>query len=191
MSDEAPKGLVLDTSELTPEQKRSNRLARVLLVPLLAFVVLAVAVGMNYDFSIVDGPSMLPTLHNKDYLLITKGLPDPVSGDVAVIRMEEGTHTVELVKRIVAMPGDEVRIEGDHLWVNGVAETRTAEVIRSDATSPRGSLVVPPGHVWVMGDNRPNSTDSRVFGPVPIFSLHGRAIAIWAPIYRIRLVPSR
>jgi signal peptidase I len=184
-------GLVLDTDDLTADQRRSHRLATLMLLPLTLLLGVAIGAWVVYDFSIVDGPSMLPTLRDKDYLLITKGLPDPQRGDVTVVRMREGQGTVELVKRIIALEGDEVHIEGDHVWVNGAEETRTAEVIYSGASQPRGTLTVPPGHVWIMGDNRPNSTDSRMFGPVPMYSLHGRAVAIWAPIQRAGLVPSR
>ncbi len=181
----------MNDQELTPGQRRVNRLAELMLVPLALILGVLIGAWFTYDFSRVDGPSMLPTLRDGDRLLITKGLPDPTYGDVAVVRVLDNNRPAEIVKRIVAMPGDEIRIDGDHLWVNGREETRTAEVTYSGATWPRGSLTVPPGHVWVMGDNRPVSLDSRRIGPVPIYSLHGQAVAIFAPLDRIRLVPSR
>jgi signal peptidase I len=90
-----------------------------------------------------------------------------------------------LIKRVVGLPGDRVGCcdAQGRLQVNGVSVDESA-VLKPGATASTESfdVTVPAGSVWVMGDNRPNSGDSRVHGAVPLGDVLGRAfVVVWPP----------
>jgi signal peptidase I len=93
-----------------------------------------------------------------------------------------------LVKRVVGLPGERLQIRDNRVWVNG------APLTEPWATAPIGYAepdwaalgmpggMVPPDALFVLGDNRNDSTDSHVFGPVPVPFVIGRAVLrVWPP----------
>ncbi len=176
---------------LTPRQLRSHRIAGKLLLPLLALLV-AVIVPLYalYDVGQVSGPSMNPTLVDREYLLITHGWPQPHRGDIVVLRWSHDGITEEIVKRVIGLPGDKVSVRGDFVTVNGKPESFQHEVLASPDRPISGDLVVGKGLFFFMGDNRAVSLDSRFIGPLPLSTIHGRVVAVWAPVTRMRVVPS-
>jgi signal peptidase I len=89
--------------------------------------------------------------------------------------------TEEFIKRVVALPGETVEGHDGAVWIDGrrLHEPYLPTGTRTSTFKPR---VIPPGRVWVMGDNRTNSADSRVFGPVRESTIVGRAIwRVWPP----------
>jgi signal peptidase I len=87
--------------------------------------------------------------------------------------------TEEFIKRVVALPGETVEGKDGHVLVNG---RRLIEpyLDAGTMTSTFAAATVPPGHLWVMGDNRGNSSDSRVFGPITRASVAGRTVLkVW------------
>ena len=170
---------------------RGDRLARNLLVPLLIILVAVVAVFyVFFDVSRVDGDSMLPTLRNGDRLLLTKGHTNPKRGAIVVLLATDTIPPEDIVKRVVALPGDTVEVFGDTVRVNGRAEAPIHAAIIQNSEPHIPAFTVPAGYIFVMGDNRPGSLDSRMTGPMPISSIHGRVAGIFAPIGRLRVVPS-
>lgn len=157
-------------------------LATLLGVLILVFFVL-------YEHSVVSGPSMLPTLRDHDYLLATKGLPDPMRGDIVILNVVAKGVREEWVKRIVGLPGDTVNVNGDVILVNGLPEQFRHIILTQGATTPIKQVIVPPGQVFVAGDNRAVSEDSRYVGTFPLTSIRGRVVFIYAPISRIGPVP--
>jgi signal peptidase I len=158
-------------------------------VPLIAVLVVIVLVFyVFFSSAVVDGQSMMPTLNNGDYLLITHGASTLNRGDIVVTSVLEKTGPVELVKRVIALPGDTIEIKDDVAWVNGVAEPARGQFVSPAFSVSRGAYVVPSGYVYVMGDNRPVSEDSRYLGPVPLSGLKGRAVLVFAPMTRFKLV---
>lgn len=135
----------------------------------------------------VSGPSMEPALYHDDRLLLTRSYDDPRRGDIvsATVPDEIGRPT-DVIKRVVALPGDTVEIVGDSAYVNGAlvagSPTDAGAGIR---TAP---LVVPERSVYLLGDNRPVSYDSRIIGPVPVTSVDGVAVAIIAPLHRFSIM---
>jgi signal peptidase I len=175
---------------LTDSQRRSNNVARRLLVPLLmAFLVVFLVFYVFFDHSQVEGSSMVPTLDDREYVLITKGLTDPKRGDVVVLSVIDQGVPAEWVKRIVALPGDRVSVQGNIVTVNGAPEAFPHQIVDNGRRTPTGALVVPAGTVYCMGDDRPVSYDSRYVGPFTFAQLHGKVIAVFSPVNRIRLVP--
>ncbi|HMC38096.1 MAG TPA: signal peptidase I [Acidimicrobiales bacterium] len=86
-----------------------------------------------------------------------------------------------LIKRVIGLPGDRISGANGHVYIDG--ELLLEPYLPAGAaTSTFGPVMVPAGHVWVMGDNRGNSLDSRIFGPIPTRAVIGRAIwKVWPP----------
>ena len=156
-------------------------------VPALA-VALFVNVYIAEAVTVKDGPSMEPNLY-RGYRVMTEKVSysfhPPRRGDVVVVERPEGAES--LIKRVVALPGEEIRVRGGRAFVNG----RPAEEPWVTNFGGRGYplAVVPPGHVFVLGDNRPVSYDSRAIGPVSISSIRGRAWLVYWPLSEFRLLP--
>jgi signal peptidase I len=128
----------------------------------------------------VPSASMAPTLAVDDLILVdrlTYWMGVPRHGDVVVLG-SGGLATADLlVKRVVGVPGDVLQARGGVLVRNG-AVVLEPHLAPGAATFDFGPVVVPSGHYWVMGDNRPQSQDSRAFGPVPAERLIGRTTGI-------------
>jgi signal peptidase I len=128
----------------------------------------------------VDGSSMEPSLHSGEFVIVNRmayRFGEPKIGDVVVFHYP-GDPSQEYIKRIIGLPGDEIRITSGMVIVN--QETLTETYI---AARPRyeGTWDVPEGQVFVLGDNRNNSSDSHNFGPVPMENIIGEAIFIYWP----------
>ena len=165
----------------------------VILVALGAALLVRMFVLQQYYIS---GPSMESTLFQDNRVLVNKlsyRLHDIHRGDVVVferITMDGATVAHDdLIKRVVALEGDTVEIKDCELFVNGavVSEEYLPEddLSQSDLNSRCGQPVVekstvPPGKVYVLGDNRPESFDSRRFGPIEEKFVIGRAfVVVW------------
>jgi len=146
---------------------------------------------------IVDGPSMQPNFHTAERIIVNKILYDirePERGEVVVFHSGFGA---DYIKRVVALPGETVEVRGDTVLINGekLAEPYIQEPVDMAAASggtynnkDYPPQTVPEGHVFVMGDNRPNSHDSRDIGFIPFGQIVGRAdVVIW-PLGSIRII---
>jgi signal peptidase I len=155
-------------------------------LPLLAWLIAIVLVFyVFFSSAVVDGRSMIPTLRSGDYLLITRGYESPRRGDVVVTHVQEDGRPVELVKRIIAIPGDTIEIRDDVAIVNGLDEPMRGQIVDPRFAVSRPGFVIPEGFVYILGDNRPGSEDSRFIGPVPISGIEGRAVLVYAPLPRL------
>jgi len=134
----------------------------------------------------VDGQSMENTLMNKDRVIITDLFYTPEVGDIVVLSKygsENNENSQPLIKRVVAVEGDEVLINYDDgkVYVNGV-ESETVKFAKDDFIIEEGNVdfpqTVPENCVFVLGDNRNNSTDSRFssVGMVPVENILGKAV---------------
>ncbi len=148
----------------------------------------------------VDGPSMQTTLENNDHLIVWKvsktianatgGSYIPNRGDVIVFNENSsGTEDKQLIKRVIARPGERVTVK------DGLTTVYTDEYpngFNPDKTLPYGSVITDtPGNsdvtlkenqVFVMGDNRTNSLDSRVFGPIEADQIVGKLVLRVLPL---------
>jgi signal peptidase I len=135
----------------------------------------------------VSGHSMDTTLHNGDRVLVNKlsyRLHHPNRGDVVVLKTLEGTGERDLIKRVIALPGETVEYKSCVLYINGKELVEPylnpAIVTPSSCGGDQTKLTIPAEHVFVMGDNRGGSKDSRDIGPVEYQNLLGRAfVVIW------------
>lgn len=150
-----------------------------------------VAVGLNATVaSISTGPgyyemssgNMAPTLRVGETLLVDTryflGHP-PAGGDVVAFIRPQQSDT-RSIARIVAVAGDRIEIGRGHIVVNDrpVDEPYIDAGDSGFALNNRSATTVPAGTVYVLGDNRANSADSRLYGPLPIGALIGRATEI-------------
>lgn len=111
---------------------------------------------------------------------------NPVSGAFRFVGERVGLvppSTDDYIKRIVALPGETVEGRGGDVFIDGrlLDEPYLPDVVR---TSDFGPIIVPPDNVWVLGDNRSNSGDSRVFGPIDRDSIVGRTVLRLLPLRR-------
>lgn len=169
---------------------RKKRGALGVLIEIVVIVAAALVVAMLVQAFLVKPftiyqVSMRPTLEEGDRILInrlTYHFREPRAGDIIVFRSPLDPRE-DLVKRVVAVGGDRVSILGGVLYVNGRAVEEPYLLERPfHGTLPE--LEVPAGHVFVLGDNRNNSGDSRLFGPVDRDAIIGTAFFIYWPLGR-------
>ncbi len=160
------------------------------------FAALTIRWGIAEAYVVPTG-SMEPTLEVNDHIFVNKlaygvripfskvwlaKFQEPKRGDVVVFRYpkDEGTF---YIKRVIGLPGDEILYsEEGVLFVNGqpLDESSYETKLRNEQR-PRafGPLTVPQGQLFAMGDNRDNSSDSRVWGFLPVENILGRAAFKW------------
>lgn len=168
---------------------------------LQTFTFLVVALVLVFTFAGriigVDGASMVPTLHDKDTLLLQSIGYTARQGDVVVLTKYFDNVRGPVVKRVIATGGQTVDIdyETGTVAVDGVAldETYIKEPMqepRFGGTESITHVVVPEGHIFVMGDNRNNSNDSRnpALGVVDNRYVLGRAFVVLLPFRDFKLI---
>lgn len=134
----------------------------------------------------VHGLSMVPSLHNGQYLIaskVTYWLHEPERGDVVVLDPPNTNidPVIPYLKRVIGLPGDVVEVREQQVWVNGIALN---EPYINAPPSYSGNWVVEPDTYFVLGDNRNNSSDSHSWGLLPEDNILGKAFfSYWPPEY--------
>ncbi|MBD0356136.1 MAG: signal peptidase I [Rubrobacter sp.] len=134
--------------------------------------------------------SMVPTLEIGDRVLANKFVyrfAEPERGDIVVFESVDGEDQT-LIKRVVGVEGDEIRVQGGLLFVNGEVQDEPYLNHEAPSTGFYGPTTVPEDGVFVMGDNRDNSADSRAFGPLPLDNVEGEAFLRFWPVSGIGLL---
>ncbi len=145
---------------------------------------------------VVEGTSMYSTLDTGDRVFVNKmsyRLHDPNRGDVVVLHEISAATERDLIKRVIALPGEEIQIINCEVFIDvdpsdDVPAQRLQEPYLDPTVVTPGNCggdldaeLVPPEHVFVMGDNRPGSQDSRSLGPISYDDLVGRAFVVFWP----------
>ncbi len=160
---------------------------------LIVVVVIPIRIFVASPF-IVDGDSMHPTFENLDYLIIDEFIYNfkaPIRGDVIVFRYPNNP-SIFYIKRIVGLPGETISINRGVVTVTTVLGEKISlaesYIVNEDATYTK-NVSLNPGEYFVMGDNRPSSSDSRIWGPLPEKDIIGRVDLRLLPIKRGGVFP--
>jgi len=157
---------------------------------LIAVAVSAFIILFLYQPVRVEGTSMLPQLEDQDRLFIDKiayKVGEIRPGDVVVFEYPRD-HSKSYIKRIIAMPGDSLRIDHGRVYVNGKRLPESYVPTRFEDDRSESERVLPPHEYWVMGDHRSISSDSRDFGPVDRRLIYGKAVFVYWPMEQVGVV---
>ncbi len=151
---------------------------------LLVFLVIRLAV----ESFRVDGQSMEPNFHNNEYVLVDKAaylFQPPQRGDVIIFHYPLDVHK-DFIKRIIGLPGDTVQTTSTSVIVDGHFTSEPYIGVPFNFDSNMWKLG--PNQFFVMGDNRDNSLDSRIWGPLERSYIVGKAVAVYWPINALELI---
>lgn len=153
----------------------------------LVFIILpAVLVFRHFvlQSSLVPSPSMYPTLKVGDRLIVSRFIyrfTDPKRLDIVVFQSKEKTNNKQYVKRLVGLPGETLEIKRGVVYIDGKQLIFPGVNIQRDFKN-LGPILIPEGNYFVLGDNRPNSLDSRYWGFVKRKEFIGEAwFTFWPP----------
>lgn len=153
---------------------------------ILLVIILTLISKFYFSIFVVDGFSMEPTLRDKEIVLLEKNSyenKNPQRGDVVVVKYPGDPDNKKYVKRVIGLPGEKITITNNKVFINN-------KNFEEDYI-PYGFITVPDG-IWnlsdkeyfLMGDNRPNSNDSRYFGGVEKRFFYGHAKSVVYPNFR-------
>ena len=155
----------------------------------------------------VEGSSMEPNLHNGQFLIVNRFaycpgfhldidfldihwqkvwcIWKPKRGDVIVFHAPD--QRKDYIKRVVGLPGETVQVQRGQVLINGRPLKEPYETRRNIRSAP--AVTLGPNQVYVMGDNQPNSNDSRVFGPLSMDHIVGKALLCYWPPRHWAIIP--
>lgn len=154
-------------------------------------VVIIVYLIKTYIFQLfsVDGQSMEPTLHHKEMILVDKlsyFFRNPARGEIIVFEKPDAKN-INFIKRIIGLPGETLEIHNNQIIIKNENHPEgivlDEEYIPSDyPTNGDYQYNIGENEIFVMGDNRTNSQDSRVLGPINEDLIIGRGLFVYWPI---------
>jgi signal peptidase I len=163
------------SSAAGPQPKSIAILAAASLVVVLGLAALTAVGGDGYVVTVVSA-GMRPTLQVGVEVFVDPGAYEsslPERGDIVAFKIPDNPDVIA-IKRIIGLPGDTVEQSAGTVYVNGSAIDEPYVI---EDTKTLGPWIVAPGHVFVMGDNRPNSNDSRYsMGEIPFEDIFGRVL---------------
>jgi signal peptidase I len=168
----------------------------------LAIAVILAAAIRYFLFApiVVDGLSMMPTLHDQNRMIVNKlsyNIGEPERFDIVVFHAPEQK---DYIKRVIGLPGEHIEYKNDTLYINGepieenYLKGAKGEIIDAPLTFDFeleelwGVKTVPEGHLFVMGDNRRFSKDSRSIGFVSMEEVIGKTSVVYWPASEFRFV---
>ncbi|MFM2374208.1 MAG: hypothetical protein RLZZ234_203 [Candidatus Parcubacteria bacterium] len=163
-----------------------------------ALIALVIVIPIRFFIAqpfIVSGASMEPTFHNGQYLIVDQlsyQLNDPTRGDVIIFKYPKDPSKY-FIKRLIGLPGDTVSINGNVITIYN--DTHPDGLVLSEPyvahMNPNTTIteVLGPGEYFVLGDNRDNSSDSRVWGILQDELIVGRAFLRLFPLKEANYLP--
>lgn len=177
-----------------PQEQRDNFFTELLKFTLLAFViVIPVRLFIAQPF-IVSGASMIPTFENGQYLIIDElsyRFEEPKRGDVVVLRYPRNPKEF-FIKRVIGLPTETLEIRNNTVSIikaDGDTMTLNEAYVANEGNGSGMRITLKADEFFVMGDNRPESSDSRVWGPLPRENIIGRAFLRLLPFHTLSIFP--
>ncbi|MFC4619015.1 signal peptidase I [Camelliibacillus cellulosilyticus] len=181
-------------------KKEAYEWLKALAIAVIIAIIIRSFIFANY---VVEGPSMMPTLQDGNRLIVNKIDYDFTSPHRFDIIIFHATPTDDYVKRVIGLPGDSIEYKNDTLYVNGKAVNEpylkrykenvvngplTNNFTTKDIPNVIPLSRVPKGKLLVLGDNRKDSTDSRVFGFVDMNKVVGKVDVRYWPVSKFGFV---
>lgn len=154
----------------------------------LALVIFAIVNTLTGRYE-VQSISMEPTLHEGQYLIVSKIaylLHSPNRGDIVVLDPPNGQGSIPYIKRIIGLPNEHIQVRDGRVWVNGVALN---EPYISGPPMYREDITLGGEEYLVLGDNRNNSSDSHIWGTLPRDKIIGKTIFRYWPPKKWGIIP--
>ena len=173
-----------------PAESRSPK-GRSGLLEVLVLVLLALVLALSLKTYVAEayeikGRSMAPTFHNGERVVVLKVLYGIQRGDVIIFSSVKEPQK-DLIKRVVGLPGERIRIRDGKVFVDGEFFEETYLEAAEDITDGfQIDELLGPNEYFVLGDNRRDSHDSRMFGPVPGTCLKGKVVVRWWPFHELQ-----
>ncbi len=197
MTDFSPENETQPAPEAAPARQEWKQFLREILETVGLAVILFLVINVISARVRVEGYSMLPTLDNGEYVLISRlsyKLGDFQRGDIIVFRPPMYPDAPfwqrlfglpgfddkyeDYIKRIIGLPGDTVRIANGTVYINNVPLIEPYIAAPPDYSN---EWTVPEGQLFVLGDNRNNSADSHAWGFLPEENILGKALVVYWP----------
>jgi signal peptidase I len=189
-ADAGPAGA--EPAEAEPRRRR-RALAETAIMILVAVLLVGLVRAFAFQIFWIPSSSMVPTLGVYDRIVVQKAFftwRDVREGDIVVFSHPPldhcgGPQEGDLVKRVIALPGQTIYSSGNSIYVNGrlLAEPYLPHDDPLGPPVPDASSQhpyrVPPGEFYMLGDNRADSCDSRYWGPVKGSSIVGKVVLVW------------
>ena len=183
-------GDVLPSPDVSKSRRRSNGVRQAIEWGILVVGALVIALLIKtflFQAFYIPSASMDPTLKVHDRVLVNKlsyHLHSVHRGDIVVFHAPPAEATAQikdLVKRVIGLPGDTIEAHDNHVYINNRL-LKEPYLPAGTVTDDLPRQVIPANSYFMMGDNRSESSDSRVFGPIKRSTIIGRAfIKMWPP----------
>ena len=151
------------------------------IIPYLVIIILVLLIkAFIFTPVIVNGPSMMTNLHDKDIMILDK-IGMKINGinrfDIVVIQ----TSQSKIIKRVIGLPGEIIEYKDNKLYIN---DKEVEDPYPSQITGDIERQLIPENTYYVLGDNRTDSVDSRILGPIDKSKILGHATFIIYPFNR-------
>ena len=164
----------------------------ILLIAVTVFILVYLFVGQLLE---ITGESMFPTLHNSEQIVAEKisiKISPLKRGEIVIVESPRETKKL-LVKRVIGLPGENILIKDNHIYINNqiIKEPyldQSVQTSEGNTIKENIEYSIENDSYVVMGDNRGKSTDSRDYGAVRKDLIVGRAIFVYYPLNKIRLI---
>jgi signal peptidase I len=175
-----------DVAEASAVKPKQDSLLEVAVVVLLALVLALLLKTYVAEAYMIRGSSMEPTFRDGQRVMVQKAFFEVERGDVIIFASKDDPRK-DLIKRVIALPGESVEVIDGHPYVD---DKRFHESYITEFDKHRGQRygprLIPNNQFFVLGDNRPESQDSRTFGAVESSLIKGKVILRWWPFEELR-----
>ena len=174
-----------------PKLWSRNSLWRDVVEIALLVIMIYTLVNLATARAIVEGNSMQPNFQPKQLIVVNRFayyFGEPHRGDVIVLHNPTNLNDDDLIKRVIGLPGDTIKIVEGRVYINGVMVSEPY-IVKFCDTGCDGTWTLGQNQYFVLGDNRSNSLDSHIFGPINRALIVGQAWIRYWPLQDAQMIP--